>query len=72
MLQPAERLSSILGAVALAHAEVALAGQEKALGANHPWTIDSVEVTADALDALGRSEEAAALREKYGLQMTTQ
>jgi hypothetical protein len=28
---------------------------------------DSARVTADALDALGRTEEAKALRERYGL-----
>ena len=35
-----------------------------------PGTRDSVRVTADALDALGHSEEAAALRERYGLEAT--
>ena len=35
-------------------------------GLNHPWTKDSARVTADALDALGRHEEAKALRERYG------
>ena len=30
-------------------------------------TKDSARVTADALDALGRAEEAKALREKYRL-----
>jgi hypothetical protein len=34
-------------------------------GPNHPWTKDSARVTPDAL---GRTEEAAALREKYGPQ----
>jgi hypothetical protein len=39
----------------------------KALGPDRPWTKDSARVTADALDALGRTEEAKALRERYGL-----
>ena len=30
-------------------------------------TKDSARVTADAFDALGRAEEAKALRERYGL-----
>jgi hypothetical protein len=42
-------------------------GQDNALGRDHPWTKDSARVTADALDALGRSEEAKALRGRYGL-----
>jgi hypothetical protein len=29
---------------------------------------DSARVTADALDALGRAEEAKVLRERYGLE----
>jgi hypothetical protein len=31
------------------------------------WTKNSARVTADALDALGRTEEAKALRERYGV-----
>jgi tetratricopeptide (TPR) repeat protein len=50
---------------ALAHGAVALAAHDKALGPNHSWTKDSVSITADALDALGRADEAAARREKY-------
>ena len=52
---------------ALALGETALAAHDKALGRDHPWTKDSARVTADALDALGRTEEAKALRERYGL-----
>jgi hypothetical protein len=37
------------------------------LGRDHAWTKGSARVTADALDALGRAEEAKALREKYGI-----
>jgi hypothetical protein len=32
-----------------------------------PWTKDSARVTADALVALNRGKEAAALRERFGL-----
>jgi tetratricopeptide (TPR) repeat protein len=52
---------------ALTLGETALAAHEKLLGRDHSWTKDSARVTADALDALGRSEEAKALRERYGL-----
>jgi len=52
---------------ALALGETALAAHEKLLGRHHPWTKDSARVTADALDALGRTEEAKELRERYGL-----
>jgi hypothetical protein len=31
-------------------------------------TKDSAHVTADALDALGRTEDVKALRERYGLR----
>jgi hypothetical protein len=58
-------------AEALALAQTALAAHEKAMRADHPWTLNSARVTAEALDALGRSEEAAALRERYGLEATT-
>jgi hypothetical protein len=33
----------------------------------HRWTKWSARATADALDALGRTDEAKALREKYGI-----
>jgi hypothetical protein len=39
---------------------------DKALGRDHAWTKDSARVTADALDALGRTEEAKALRSGMG------
>jgi tetratricopeptide (TPR) repeat protein len=54
-------------AEALELANAALEIHAKASGPNHPWTKDSARVTADALDALGRTEEAAALRERYGI-----
>jgi tetratricopeptide (TPR) repeat protein len=53
---------------ALAFGETALAAHEKMLGQDHPWTKDSASVTADALDALGRADEAAVLRARYGLE----
>jgi hypothetical protein len=48
-------------------AETALAAHDKVLGASHPWTKASAEVVARALDALGRADEAVAVRAKYGL-----
>jgi len=52
---------------ALAVSEVALAVDEKTVGSDHAWTKESARVTADALDRLGRTEEAKALRERYGV-----
>jgi tetratricopeptide (TPR) repeat protein len=46
---------------ALVLAETALAGDENLLGINHRWTRESAAITADALAALGRAEEAAVL-----------
>ena len=54
-------------AEALRCGEAALSAHEKTLGENHPWTKDSARVVADALAALGRAEEAAALRERFGI-----
>ena len=48
-------------------AEGALAVHEAANSPNHPWAKDSASATADALDTLGRVDEAAALRTRYGL-----
>jgi hypothetical protein len=53
---------------ALSFGEAALAAHEKLLGQAHPWTKNSASITADALDALGRADEAAALRARYGLE----
>jgi tetratricopeptide (TPR) repeat protein len=58
-------------AQALALGETALAGHDKALGPNNPWTKDSARVNAAALDALGRGEDAAALRAHYRLGTET-
>jgi hypothetical protein len=52
---------------ALTLGETALAAYDKALGRDHSWTKNSARVTADALDALGRTEAAKALRERYGV-----
>jgi tetratricopeptide (TPR) repeat protein len=52
---------------ALTLSKTALTAHDKALGRTHVWTKDSACVTADALGALGRTDEAAALRERYGL-----
>jgi tetratricopeptide (TPR) repeat protein len=53
---------------ALAFGEAALPAHDKTLGPHHPWTKDSACVTADALAALGRDSEAAALRARYGIE----
>jgi tetratricopeptide (TPR) repeat protein len=52
---------------ALALAQSALTAHDKTLGRNHASTKDSARTTVAALDALGRTEEAKALREWYGL-----
>ena len=49
---------------ALAFGEAAFATHQAASGSSHPRTKDSARVTADAL---GRTEDAKALRERYGL-----
>jgi hypothetical protein len=56
-------LTTSRAAEALQRGRAALAAHEGVNRSNHPWTKDSVRVTADALDALGRCAEAAALRE---------
>jgi tetratricopeptide (TPR) repeat protein len=47
--------------------EASLAAHEKVLGAEHPWTRNSARGGAEAHDAGGRADEAAALRARYGL-----
>jgi hypothetical protein len=54
-------------AEALTVAQSAIKTHEAAFSRNHAWTKDSARVTADALDTLGRTEEAKALREQYGV-----
>ena len=46
--------------------ERALAGQERALGADHPETLDTVHNLAILLNAAGDAAAAAALRERFG------
>src|SRR6516165_11908049 len=46
-------------------AQATLATQEVAFGSDSPWTKDRARLTADALDALGRTEETKALRKRY-------
>jgi tetratricopeptide (TPR) repeat protein len=53
---------------ALRVGETALAIHERRNGPKHPWTKDSARVTADALDALGRGDEAKGVRERYGIE----
>ena len=54
-------------AEALTHAEAALAVHTASNGPNHPWTKESAAVAVVVLDALGRVDEAAALRARFGL-----
>jgi tetratricopeptide (TPR) repeat protein len=61
-------LAEFRAADALSFGEIALAAHDKALGSQNGWTKDSARVTADALDALGRAEEAKALRAQYGVE----
>jgi tetratricopeptide (TPR) repeat protein len=55
---------------ALALGQAARTSLDETLGRGHSWTKDSARVAADALDALGRTDEAKVLREKYGLTET--
>jgi len=57
-------------AEALTFAQSALSIHNAASSRNHPWTKDSARVLTDALDALARTEEAKALRERYGITET--
>jgi hypothetical protein len=50
--------------------QTALAAHESVLGPDHAWTGDSARVTAEALDALGRTDEADGLRARYNLAAT--
>lgn len=52
---------------ALACARTALTANDKKFGPSHPATKADAQITADVLDALGRSDEARAVRECYGL-----
>jgi hypothetical protein len=46
--------------------------REKSFGENHPSNKDYARVNADALDALGRTEDAAALRRRHGIEQDGQ
>jgi hypothetical protein len=59
-------------AEALRCGEAALAAHQRTLGENHPWTKDSARLVAEAGAALGRAEEAAALRERLGIDTDDQ
>jgi tetratricopeptide (TPR) repeat protein len=52
---------------ALEVAQAAVAAHEKVLGVHHRWTKKSAESCAVALAALGRADEATALRARYRL-----
>jgi tetratricopeptide (TPR) repeat protein len=51
---------------ALPHAQLALRVHEATFPDQHPWTRDSALTCADALNALGRHADAAALLQRYG------
>jgi tetratricopeptide (TPR) repeat protein len=55
---------------ALAAGRAALAAHNKSLGLDHALTKASADATADVLDAIGRADEAKALRERYGISRT--
>jgi hypothetical protein len=61
------RLTQRAPSEALALSKAALGAHDKVLGANHPWTKVSAGIIASALAALGRADEAAAVRARYGL-----
>lgn len=64
------RLMLIAGRVteALRTAGAALEVHERINGLNHNWTKDSARITADALSASGRTQEAAVLRARYKIE----
>ena len=52
-------------AEALTYSDAALVAHKIALGEDHSWTKHSAGITADVLAALGRADEAAALRARF-------
>jgi tetratricopeptide (TPR) repeat protein len=64
------RLLLMTGRAADAHrvADAALAVHARINGPGHTWTKGSARVTADALDAIGRADEATAMRARYGIE----
>lgn len=67
------RLFNVKGdhAAAAAEAEVALSVIEGTLGQGYDWTKRTAGVLSAALDGLGRADEAAAVRAKYGVENDT-
>jgi hypothetical protein len=63
------RLAAGAAEEALPLAQAALAAQQRALGREHQWTADTARTKTDILEALGRREEAAALRSEFGLPL---
>jgi hypothetical protein len=53
---------------ALALSEVALPAHETSSPPITRWTKESARANADALDAVGPTDEAAALRARYGIR----
>jgi Tetratricopeptide repeat len=64
---PRHFLDTGRAAEALSFPRAALATHETISGPNHRWTRDSARVTADALDAQGRTDEATELRARHGI-----
>jgi hypothetical protein len=62
------QLALLLAELALAVLDKVLAALNKMFGERHRLTKASACVTADALDALGRGDDAKALREHYGIE----
>ena len=61
-------LASARPGEALPLAQAALAAHAAALGDAHPWTRASASAAAQALAALGRADEAAELRARFGVE----
>jgi len=59
------RLAAGSAAEALELAQSALEAHQRVLGSEHRWTADTAQTTADILNALGRDEEAGALRSAF-------
>jgi tetratricopeptide (TPR) repeat protein len=55
---------------ALALSEAALAAQVKMFGCDHGWVKSSAQTVAEALDALGRADEATGVRSRFGIEET--
>jgi hypothetical protein len=53
---------------ALDEARLSLETILRVYGENNPWTTDAARTTLQVLEALGRSEEALTLRDKYAIE----